>query len=296
MESASPDHGGARTAAATSVNGSSAPQTGSVVSARTRYTLERVLGVDYFVGDINDATQVVVERALSGAGGYSCLCGVHGIVTAQHRASLMSAMGHAWLNFPDGAPVAWLMRRLGNGSARRVAGPDLMPRVIDAGQLHGLRHFLFGSTPEVLDRLERRIRGAYPDAEIVGAMSPPFRSLTPDEEAAAGAEIRAAAPHIVWVGLGLPKQDEWMWRKAHVYAPALAMGVGAAFDFLAGTKPRAPVWMQRLGLEWLHRLLSEPRRLAGRYISTNTEFLWRTAGILITRYVRSAVHGLHRRG
>jgi N-acetylglucosaminyldiphosphoundecaprenol N-acetyl-beta-D-mannosaminyltransferase len=267
----------------------------SVQSARAGWKLARVMGVEYFVGDIELATQIVVDRAMSRQGGFSCLCGVHGIVTAQHREPLMHAMADAWLNFPDGAPVAWLMRRTGHGRARRVAGPDLMPRVIDAGQRTGLRHLLFGSTPEVLNRLERRLLDRYPNADIVGAISPPFRSLSDDEEAAICAEIRALSPDIVWVGLGLPKQDEWMWRNRDRYAPSLAMGVGAAFDFLAGTKPRAPGWMQRLGLEWLHRLLHEPRRLAGRYTSTNSEFMWRAGAVLMRRRARSVTDALRRR-
>jgi N-acetylglucosaminyldiphosphoundecaprenol N-acetyl-beta-D-mannosaminyltransferase len=259
------------------------------------WPIARVLGVEYFVGDLERATQIVLRRALSGRGGFSCLCGVHGIVTAQHREPLLQAMDDAWLNFPDGAPVAWVMRRTGHAGARRVAGPDLMPRVVEAGQRHGLRHLLFGSTPEVLARLERRLRDRYPDAEIVGSISPPFRSLTHDEEAAICAQIAALSPHIVWVGLGLPKQDEWMWRNQEGYAPALALGVGAAFDFLAGTKARAPVWVQHLGFEWLHRLVHEPRRLASRYATTNSEFMWRAAVILVRHRVRAMVNGLHNR-
>jgi N-acetylglucosaminyldiphosphoundecaprenol N-acetyl-beta-D-mannosaminyltransferase len=256
--------------------------------------LADILGVEYYVGDLGSATALVVRRALSGRAGFSCLCGVHGIITAQHRESLMLAMRDAWVNFPDGAPVAWLLRRVGHPAAHRVAGPDLMPRVIEAGQAHGLRHLLFGSTPEVLERLQTRIRERFPEALIVGAISPPFRSLSSQEEAELTAEIRAARPHIVWVGLGLPKQDEWMWRNRAAYTPALALGVGAGFEFLAGTKARAPLWMQRAGLEWLHRLTHEPRRLAARYLTTNTEFLGRAAAVMVRRYTRSAVHALRR--
>jgi N-acetylglucosaminyldiphosphoundecaprenol N-acetyl-beta-D-mannosaminyltransferase len=252
------------------------------------------LGVEYFIGGIEPATEAVIDRAFSGLGGYSCLCGVHGIVTAQHRESLMDAMHDAWMNFPDGAPVAWLLRRVGYGSARRVAGPDLMPRVIAAGQDVGIRHVLFGATPEVLSSMRVRLLERYPNAKIVGTISPPFRSLSVQEEDEFLAQIRAADPHIVWVGLGLPKQDEWMWRNQGGYSPAVALGVGAAFDFIAGTKPRAPGWVQRVGLEWLHRLLHEPRRLAGRYFTTNSEFLWRAVMVLGRRYARAAVDALRR--
>jgi N-acetylglucosaminyldiphosphoundecaprenol N-acetyl-beta-D-mannosaminyltransferase len=240
-----------------------------------------VLGVEYFVGDVPAATATVLRRVESGLGGYSCLCGVHGIITAQHSESMMRALDGAWLNFPDGAPVAWLMRRHGAGAAHRVAGPDLMPMVIEAGQEVGLRHFLFGSSPDVLERLEGRLLDRFPGAIIAGSISPPFREVTDEENERFAAQIVASGADIVWVGLGLPKQDEWLRRSAALFAPAVGLGVGAAFDFLAGTKPRAPEWVQGAGLEWMHRLLKEPRRLAGRYAMTNTEFLAR-AGVAVT--------------
>jgi N-acetylglucosaminyldiphosphoundecaprenol N-acetyl-beta-D-mannosaminyltransferase len=251
-----------------------------------------VLGVEYFIGDLDAAAATVLERARSGRGGYSCLCGVHGIVTAQHSDALMDALREAWLNFPDGAPVAWLMRRMGAGRARRVAGPDLMPRVIDAGQEAGLRHYLYGSTPEVLERLEGRLVERYPRAIIAGRMSPPFRELCDEEHDRIAAEIAASGADIVWVGLGLPKQDEWLRRNAALISPAVGLGVGAAFDFLSETKPRAPKWARDAGLEWLHRLLTEPRRLARRYTVTNTEFLARAAIAIGGRYGRSAMRRL----
>ena len=241
-----------------------------------------VLDVEYFVGDVPAATATVLRRVESGRGGYSCLCGVHGIITAQHSERMKGALDEAWLNFPDGAPVAWLMRRHGAETARRVAGPDLMPSVIDAGQELGLRHFLFGSSPEVLERLERRLLDRFPRAIIAGSLSPPFRPLTDAENAEVAGKIVAAKADLVWVGLGLPKQDDWLRRSSDLFAPAVGLGVGAAFDFLAGSKPRAPEWMQAAGLEWMHRLLKEPRRLAGRYAKTNTEFVAR-AGLALTR-------------
>lgn len=253
-----------------------------------------VLGVEYFVGDVPAATEVVLRRVESGLGGYSCLCGVHGIVTAQHSDAMMGALDDAWLNFPDGAPVAWLMRRCGARNARRVAGPDLMPRVIEAGQEYGIRHFLFGSSPDVLERLERRLLARFPQAIIAGSISPPFRPLTDAENAQVAEQIVAARADLVWVGLGLPKQDDWLRRSSDLFAPAVGLGVGAAFDFLAGAKPRAPEWMQAAGLEWMHRLLKEPRRLAGRYAKTNTEFVAR-AGLALTReYGRAGIRIVER--
>lgn len=251
-----------------------------------------MLGVEYFIGDLDSATATVLERVASGRGGYSCLCGVHGIVTAQHSELLMEALHGAWMNFPDGAPVAWLMRRMGAERARRVAGPDLMPRVIEAGQDMGLRHYLYGSTPEVLERLEQRLLERYPRALMAGRMSPPFRELTDEEHDRIAAEISESGADVVWVGLGLPKQDEWLRRNAPLIAPAVGLGVGAAFDFLSETKPRAPEWARDVGLEWLHRLMTEPRRLARRYAATNTEFLARAALAITGRYGRAAIRRL----
>jgi N-acetylglucosaminyldiphosphoundecaprenol N-acetyl-beta-D-mannosaminyltransferase len=255
-----------------------------------------VLGVEYYIGDLRSATALVLDRVRSGSGGYSCLCGVHGIVTAQHSDAMMDSLREAWMNFPDGAPVAWLMRRFGAGRARRIAGPDLMPLVIEAGQNAGIRHFLFGSTPEVLERLERRLLERYPRAIIAGKISPPFRQLSDDENARIADEIVRSGADVVWVGLGMPKQDEWLHRSAHLFAPAVGLGVGAAFDFLAGTKPRAPKWLQDAGLEWLHRLLREPRRLAKRYAATNTEFVARAGFALGGAYGRAARRRVGRTG
>jgi N-acetylglucosaminyldiphosphoundecaprenol N-acetyl-beta-D-mannosaminyltransferase len=246
-----------------------------------------VMGVSYRVSDITSATQAVIDRVQEGRGGYACLAGVHGIITAQHRPELKRALQQAWANFPDGEPVAWMMRRLGAGTTRRVAGPDLMPSVIDAGQKLGIRHFLFGSTPEVLANLEQRLQQRFPEAKIVGTLSPPFRPLSDAEEAAIVDQILASDAQIVWVGLGLPKQDEWMCRNTARLEPCLAMGVGAAFDFLSGAKRRAPLWMRRHGLEWMHRMGSEPRRLGGRYLSTNSEFVVRALVGIVGQWRRS---------
>jgi N-acetylglucosaminyldiphosphoundecaprenol N-acetyl-beta-D-mannosaminyltransferase len=199
---------------------------------------------------------------------------VHLFVTARHEDEVRRALAGAALAFPDGWPVAWLQRRLGHSSAMRVAGPDLMARVIADGRGFGVRHFLLGSSEDVLRRLEQNLARRFPGAEFVGRLSLPFfvgDDFSGTESAIA--EVRRAAPHVVWLSLGCPKQELWMLRHAQELAPSLVAGVGAAFDFHAGTKRRAPDWVQRVGLEWLHRLLSEPRRLASRYARTNSEFL-----------------------
>jgi N-acetylglucosaminyldiphosphoundecaprenol N-acetyl-beta-D-mannosaminyltransferase len=241
-----------------------------------------VLGTPIFVGDVASAASWVVDRAFAGAGGYVCLCNVHLFVVARHDDEARRALTGAALTFPDGWPIAWLQRRLGHSSATRVAGPDLMARATADGRSLGIRHFLLGSSEDVLRRLEKNLARTFPGVEIAGRRSLPFFEADDfSGTEAAVAEVRRASPHVVWLSLGCPKQELWMLRYAQELAPALVAGVGAAFDFHAGTKPRAPAWMQRAGLEWLHRLMSEPRRLASRYSRTNSEFLLLAARALM---------------
>jgi len=188
---------------------------------------------------------------------------------ASRDAAVLRALEDAWMVYPDGAPVAWLARRLGHDAASRIPGPDLMPAVLGRGRVAGLRHFLFGSSESGLRALEQQIADRFPGANVVGTCAPPFGEIDGSHLAV----IAAAEPHVVWCGLGAPKQELWMARYAHEAAPAVFAGVGAAFDFLAGSKERAPSWAQEYGLEWLHRFWSEPRRLGPRYLATNTRFV-----------------------
>jgi N-acetylglucosaminyldiphosphoundecaprenol N-acetyl-beta-D-mannosaminyltransferase len=174
-----------------------------------------------------------------------------------------------------------MQRRLGERRAQRVAGPDLMPRILELGEPLGLRHYLIGSTGDVLER----IRGRFPDVVFAGWSAPEITNGTATSSDVCR-EIRAAQPDVVWCAFGAPKQELWMREHAPLLAPAVLLGVGAAFDFVAGAKPRAPVRMQALGLEWLHRLASEPRRLTGRYVRTNSEFVVRAARDLVGGVLR----------
>jgi N-acetylglucosaminyldiphosphoundecaprenol N-acetyl-beta-D-mannosaminyltransferase len=234
-----------------------------------------------FVGDLDEGTEAVVVRARSGEGGYACLVNAHVLATARRDADLQMALDEAWTVFPDGYPVAWLLRRLGNRRAARIAGPDLMPAVIERGQREGLRHFLFGSTESVLRDLEVRLRAICPEAIIVGSFSPERKDFAAEIDPRSIDVIRAASPDVVWCALGAPKQETWMVRNADALRPAVVLGVGAAFDFVAGKTKRAPQWMQRFGLEWIHRLLMEPRRLTKRYLSTNTVFVLSAARLIL---------------
>ena len=203
---------------------------------------------------------------------YVCVCNAHSVVIAAGNVAFAAAIDHADMATPDGSPVAWLMRRLGYHGQTRINGPDLMWRYCEAVAGSGEGVFLYGATSETLVRLDLALRTAFPALHICGMISPPFRALTPAEDQQDVDAINASGAGVVWVSLGCPKQELWM--AAHVgRVQAVMVGVGAAFDFHAGTVKRAPAWMRRYGLEWLHRLASEPRRLWRRYLVTNTLFI-----------------------
>ena len=168
----------------------------------------------------------------------------------------------------------WIARRMGfTDVERRVYGPELMAACLDAGRERGIRHYLFGSTPQTLRHLQEAIEERWPGAEVVGKHAPPFRALSRAEIEAAASEIESAGAQLVWVGLGTPRQDLVVDQLAGA-GSAVFVAIGAAFDFISGGKPQAPRWMREHGLEWLFRLLSEPRRLAGRYLLGNARFLY----------------------
>ncbi len=208
----------------------------------------------------------------------------HTVVESDRSAAVRAALA-AGLVEPDGMPVVWLGRRAGL-KAERVCGPDFMPALIERGIPLGRSHFFYGGTAEVVEALARGFARRFPGLRVAGTHSPPFRDLTPDEDALVVASINAAVPDYVWVGLGAPKQDLWVAdHRARLDAAAL-LAVGAAFEFHSGRRRRAPRWMQRTGTEWVFRLVSEPRRLVGRYTSGNVAFL----RLLLAREVRRLRH------
>lgn len=214
-----------------------------------------------------------------------CICNVHSVVTARSDPAFARVIDEADLATPDGAPVAWLMRRLGWAGQQRINGPDLMWRYCEEAARRGESIFLYGGTPDTLNRLERRLLQTFPGLRIAGSVSPPFRPLTPEEDAEFVRTIVESGAGTVWVSLGCPKQELWM-AEHRGRIPKVMVGVGAAFDYHAGTLRRAPSWMQHAGLEWLHRLGSEPRRLWRRYLGTNTVFVWQVARQLATHQPR----------
>lgn len=203
---------------------------------------------------------------------YVCICNAHSVVTAGQDQAFGQAVAQADMATADGAPVAWMMRKLGFIDQQRINGPDLMWKYCAQAALRSESIYLYGGSPETLLVLQRRLAHAFPVLRVAGAYSPPFRAITVDEDISAVARINASGAGTVWVSLGCPKQEIWM--AAHRgRINAVMIGVGAAFDYHAGTIQRAPKWMQNSGLEWLHRLVSEPRRLWRRYLVTNTLFV-----------------------
>jgi len=221
------------------------------------------------------AVDLVLQRAfLDGRGSYVCLANAHTTVESQDDAELRAAYGSAFLSVPDGMPLVWILRRRGARHVQKVTGIEYIPEVAAAGLDLGVRHFFFGGAPGVADTAGRELQARVPGTQVVGAYSPPFGAPEAWDLDELRTLLRAGRPHIVWVGLGAPKQELWMARVAGTLEAPVMIGVGAAFDFLAGTKRAAPRVMSRLGLEWLFRLVSEPRRLWRRYLVGNSTFLW----------------------
>jgi N-acetylglucosaminyldiphosphoundecaprenol N-acetyl-beta-D-mannosaminyltransferase len=195
----------------------------------------------------------------------------HTLVEAQTNARLGTALATGLVE-PDGMPLVWLGRMQGL-PVERVCGPDFMPALLERGVGLERKHFFYGGEPGVPEALAARMEARFPGLRVVGTISPPFGSLSPDEDARTVERINAAEPDYVWVGLGTPKQDLWIADNRPRLSASALLAVGAAFNFHAGLRRRAPEWMQRTGTEWLFRLAAEPRRLARRYTATNARFV-----------------------
>ena len=205
---------------------------------------------------------------------YVCVTGVHGVMESQRDTKLKQIHNNAGLVTPDGMPLVWLSRLKGFCWVERVYGPDLMLALCKQSLVEGYRHYFYGGADGVAEKLVARLSRQFSGLQIAGFWSPPFRPLTPDEDEELIQRINGAQPDIVWVGLSTPKQEYWMHEHLGRVSAPVMIGVGAAFDFHAGVKRQAPRWMQRSGLEWSFRLLSEPRRLWRRYLINNPLFIW----------------------
>jgi N-acetylglucosaminyldiphosphoundecaprenol N-acetyl-beta-D-mannosaminyltransferase len=233
-----------------------------------------VLDVPLALTDYERALDWIDAAVAAGAREYVCVAAVHTVMESRDDEALRSAVDRAAFTVPDGQPLAWALRALGHDIDNRVYGPELMARACARAARTGQRHYLYGGRDQsALFKLTLRLRQRFPGLRIVGGYSPPFRELSEPELDAIAADINRARPDVVWVGIGVPKQEKWMAAmRDRLDAPVL-VGVGAAFDFHAGLVPQAPPWMQRHGLEWLFRLKQEPRRLWKRYARHNPRFV-----------------------
>jgi N-acetylglucosaminyldiphosphoundecaprenol N-acetyl-beta-D-mannosaminyltransferase len=243
-----------------------------------------ILGVPLALTDYERTMDWMDATIASHGKGYVCVAATHTVMACQEDADLRAAVLNADLVVPDGQPLVWAMNALGHRLSSRVYGPDLMARYCERAATTGTRMFLYGGRNQgALVQLALNLRRRHPGLRIVGGYSPPFAPMTQEHEDAIVAEINASGADVVWVGIGVPKQEKWMARlRDRLDAPVL-VGVGAAFDFHAGLMPQAPHWMQTSGLEWMYRLGHEPRRLWRRYLRYNPRF--------VTGFTRQYVSG-----
>ena len=205
-------------------------------------------------------------------GKYICVSNVHTTVMSYENEEYRKIQNGAAMALPDGAPLSSYSRRKGYKQAQRVTGPDLMLELFAISKEKGYRHYFYGATEETLQSMKEVLERDYPGIQIAGMYAPPFRALTPQEDAQIVAKINESRPDFIWIGLGAPKQEEWMYQHMGQLQGVL-IGVGAGFDYLAGYIKRAPRWMQRMSLEWLYRLLQDPKRLWRRYFTSNVKFI-----------------------
>lgn len=235
-----------------------------------------ILKTNIHVTDMQRTVSYLEEHMEELKGKYICVSNVHTTVMASRDKSYRNIQNQAAIALPDGKPLTIVSRMRGFRNAGRVPGPDLMLEIFEVSQRKGYTHYFYGSKEETLGKLRDNLMAKFPALKIVGMQSPPFRPLTREEDERDVAGINQTGADFIWIGLGAPKQEQWMYAHAGQVC-GLMLGVGAGFDFHAGTVKRAPKWMQECCLEWLYRLMQDPKRLLKRYATTNLEFIWKAA-------------------
>ncbi|HEY2857393.1 MAG TPA: WecB/TagA/CpsF family glycosyltransferase [Terracidiphilus sp.] len=252
------------------------PADGIEQAAGATSAYANVLGIGVNVLDPETALTQIAARLERGLKGYVCAVSVHGILEALRCPAIADALQHAALRLPDGTPTVWIGRAQGHRAMRHVTGPSVMQQMFTRREFARYTHFFYGGKPEVAEKLAATLRAQSEWARIVGTYTPPFRELTEAEETALVERVNELKPDIVWVGISTPRQDLFMRRMMPRLDTRMMFGVGAAFDFLTGQVRPCPEWMKRAGLNWLHRLAQDPRRLWRRNVA-NTAFLWHAA-------------------
>ncbi len=232
-----------------------------------------ILGVDIAAIDMEWLLEYLKSNISALSGDYMCVSNVHTTVTAYEDEEYCKVQNGGIMAIPDGGPLSSVGQRRGFKNMKRITGPSLMGEIFKISVLKGYRHYFYGSTDETLEKLYSVLIENYPGIQISGMYSPPFRPVTGEEDKVIVERINETNPDFVWVGLGAPKQEKWM-AVHQGRINGLMIGVGAGFDYYAGNIERAPGWMQKNNLEWVYRLLQDPKRLFGRYWHTNTKFIW----------------------
>ena len=231
-----------------------------------------ILKTNINVTNMSDTIKYIGGHLDDLRGKYIYVSNVHTTVMSYENEEYRKIQNGAAMALPDGAPLSSYSRRKGYKQAQRVTGPDLMLELFAISKEKGYRHYFYGATEETLQSMKEVLERDYPGIQIAGMYAPPFRALTPQEDAQIVAKINESRPDFIWIGLGAPKQEEWMYQHMGQLQGVL-IGVGAGFDYLAGYIKRAPRWMQRMSLEWLYRLLQDPKRLWRRYFTSNVKFI-----------------------
>jgi N-acetylglucosaminyldiphosphoundecaprenol N-acetyl-beta-D-mannosaminyltransferase len=241
--------------------------------ARPAPTYE-LLGVGISIVNVPDVVRRILDAIANAQKGYICVTGVHGVIESRDDADLQKILNNAFLCVPDGMPTVWMGRLRGHRSISRVYGPDLMLALVEATQNLNVKHFFYGGSPGVAEELQQTLKNRFPGLQIAGTYCPPFRPLDQNEVLDLQKTVASARPDIFWVGLSTPKQERFMAEFLPLLDTSIMIGVGAAFDFHTGRVRQAPRWIRQNGLEWLFRLIQEPKRLWRRYISIVPRFLW----------------------
>jgi N-acetylglucosaminyldiphosphoundecaprenol N-acetyl-beta-D-mannosaminyltransferase len=236
-----------------------------------------VLGVKISAINMKLAVELADQWVAKGNPGYGCVTGVHGVMEAQADSEFLQILNHACINTPDGMPMSWVGHLQGFREMNRVFGPDFMAGMCRLSVERGYRNFLYGGKPGVAELLSETLRRKFPGLQVVGTYTPPFRSLTLVEEEEILERVAESRPDILWVGLSTPKQERFMAQYVDRLQVPLLVGVGAAFDYHTGSIRDCSEWIKRAGLQWMHRLIQNPRHLWRRYLRNNPAFLWHIA-------------------
>ena len=231
-----------------------------------------IMGVNINVINMENALNYIQDNLEELRGNYICISNVHTTVMSYEDSHYKNIQNSSIMTLPDGAPLAVISKMRGNSEVERITGPDFMEEVFKISIKKGYNHFFYGSTLDTLNKLQENLLLKYPELNIVGTYSPPFRELTYEENIEIEKCINDCKPDFIWVGLGAPKQEVWMYNHKNSFK-GIMIGVGAGFDYHAGNIKRAPKIMQRLCLEWLYRLIQNPKRLFKRYLHTNSKFI-----------------------